>query len=162
MTPEEEERTRIFNTACDNAGLNSVRIRPIQITDAYYDPHTGERMNPLTPEEINEAVARKLGWKLEDNLWRDPRHGGQRSEWGPEFTIPYSTDIKAAWEIVEYMGEKGIGLQLNQDISSGYKTEWWATFHNETLGYLGGEPWIRSDLSAPMAICLAFLKLEDK
>ena len=63
----------------------------------------------MTPKEINELVAKRLGWKIkkpEDMVdplgfpyWHEDI--GQTSE------LPsYSTDISAAWEVVEEIGGK--------------------------------------------------------
>lgn len=91
----------------------------------------------MTNQEINEAVAKKLGW---DNK---PFHGYIRPN------MPnYSTDISAAWEVVE-----------KHQISLKYYGEAWDC----TLTKLLDGRWINAESTAdtaPMAICLAFLKLE--
>lgn len=99
----------------------------------------------MTAQEINEAVARKLGIELTPCPIMD-----SCSCCGPQ---NYCTDIKAAWEIVEVLP----GFQIMY------------------IGIFDGPSWrciTRHNLSgefisyqydadtAPMAICLAFLKLQ--
>lgn len=91
----------------------------------------------MTDQEINEAVHEKLHGKPYD-----------------PFNIPdYCTSIQAAWEIVEK--EAGFDLFFARD----YQGEKWScTFTVKE----GDRPsWVvgaKAD-TAPMAICLAFLKL---
>lgn len=103
----------------------------------------------MTDQEINEAVARKLGWYF---IFHETGTHGKR--WGnPAGTITgfldcpdYCHSIAAAWGIVEanhLSGVMRIGLG------------WRAIGNNGATG--------ASDLqadTAPMAICLAFLKNE--
>lgn len=108
----------------------------------------------MTPEEINEAVARELGWTRcndEDEgeiRWHSDRPlepgtlGGTCTSELPD----YCRDIKAAWEIVEY-GE--IGYEVHRYPNS-YFT---ATIRTKGLNIKE-----KAD-TAPMAICLAFLKV---
>lgn len=103
----------------------------------------------MTPQEINELVARKLG-----HLER-PIPGAANMVIYPD----YATDIKAAWEIAEkYPCEirKWVattawkeGETIQWDVFL-----WWGPNYKDSV--LG-----QAD-TAPMAICLAFLKLEDK
>lgn len=86
----------------------------------------------MTETEINELVARKLGWK------------SPISNQGTNLldTPDFCHSIEAAWELTkEFKGE----LMLVQ-----YKNEWVAKW--------GLWKTARAD-TAPMAICLAFLKL---
>ena len=105
----------------------------------------------MTDTKINEAVWKKLG------------HEGKRqavvmhttNEVGFQ-TIPpksYSTDIGAAWEIVEKYAD-GFALIQRKD-----KT-WKAGF----VGYEKDVPdeFTAEADTAPLSICLAFLKLEGK
>lgn len=106
----------------------------------------------MTDQEINEAVARKLG--------HDVRFGGIFIEGVPDdfmdesHPIPdYCHSIEAAWEVVEYCRH---GLVLYQiDLSwSRTGSTWYCTMgtknqYNEGVG-VG---------TAPMAVALAFLKL---
>lgn len=122
----------------------------------------------MTDQEINEQVARKLGWnklaKLDDST-------GYLYGWKfkGELANPpdYCHSIEAAWEILE---KKQIALVPTN-------TGWFATSRDAVLEE--GECleiWIPSGCAtrdhcgclrcaiadtAPMAICLAFLKLED-
>jgi hypothetical protein len=89
----------------------------------------------VTYEEVNIAVARKLG------------HND-----APGMGFPYSTDychdIKAAWELTEKIPH--CTLYRGGDI-------WWKCSWLQTDGS-STTPWVHAD-TAPMAICLAFLKL---
>lgn len=104
----------------------------------------------MTDEEVNIAVARKLGdWEFV------PTQGGSDSYWRrisyPEFPFlpDYCHDIKAAWEIVEH---PEIVWHLIQSPSG-----WW----NARGQKIGTGLWIEhADKKASMAICLAFLKLQ--
>lgn len=96
----------------------------------------------MTDQEIEEAVARKLGWEEgPGDQWRRhvfdmPKHG-----------LPdYCHSIEAAWEIVEK-----IPTFVIAKLSSG----WAANPCPPGFDFL-----VKAD-TAPMAICLAFLKLED-
>jgi hypothetical protein len=124
----------------------------------------------VTNHEINEAVARKLGW-IDIQPSSNPKiFYGFRGDTDEMQLIPdYCTSIAAAWEIVE---KQSMALV---PFSSG---RWYATTidmpetENECF-----EIWTQSNCAtenecscgccvvadtAPMAICLAFLKLEDK
>lgn len=70
----------------------------------------------MNNQELDEAVARKLGWK------DTPGKAGYATHWSPpdrppytpgmaEWDAPpYSTDIKAAWEIVEHLQKEGFSV----------------------------------------------------
>lgn len=123
-----------------------------------------KRQNKLvdtrTDQMINEAVARKLGWRqcVHDH--------GNEIRWNkPEmvncaFRVPdYCHSISAAWEVVESSPNKEweCWFRIDRGIR-GYYAGWYETIH-------GGQSNLDSPLSrewadtAPMAICLAFLKL---
>lgn len=102
----------------------------------------------MIPEEINKAVARKLGWKpsinkkLDRGVWKKTG-----KEDIPYRLLPdYCRDIKAAWEIVEKMQE-----------THRIKIEY---LLNECQCQIGDD-YADAD-TAPMAITLAFLKLEGE
>lgn len=96
----------------------------------------------MTDQELNEAVARRLG------TWSP--------EWAMGFSMPYSTDIKSAWEVVEFC-IKNVGVpsfryrdgasppDWNFSCMPVYKPEFYKVTANA--------------ISAPRAICEAFLKL---
>lgn len=92
----------------------------------------------MTPQEINEAVARKLGheWPV-----IDPGHHPAC----PFRKKDYCRSIEAAWEIVEHQGDFGL--------AQGTKG-WTASF-----GYGNEEAVFGIADTAPMAICRAFLKV---
>lgn len=88
----------------------------------------------MTNQKINKAIAKKLG----------------RSPLRP--VRPYCTDIGCAWDIVE---DKAVLV------------DWWCfTVHAYLGGFVAGwsdrnDDWLHKTHAdtAPMAICLAFLKL---
>lgn len=103
-----------------------------------------------TDQEINEAVARKLGWVRLDGApcWSDPyglSHGDDLGTGVPD----YCHSIEAIWEVVLKFGlEDGAG---NFELKTlGSDCHWYC----ELQGEIG-----EAD-TAPMAICLAFLKLK--
>lgn len=107
---------------------------------------------------INEAVARKLGFR---DLEYRPNIGfmdlvGHRKG-SPPFgeTVPdYSHSLKAAWEIVEHLKGNFFlvrGFPMNDPLAD----EWTCQFGTDHSPMM-----IRGQAeTAPMAICLAFLKL---
>jgi hypothetical protein len=107
-------------------------------------------MDSMTDAEVNEAVARKLGSKTTchcDPLDSDVGH-----------TLHYTTDIRAAWEIVEFVPHKVYDQWFRlQRTSSGYQAGWYRAMgaYQESDAPVAEE---EAD-TAPMAICLAFLKL---
>ncbi len=89
----------------------------------------------MTDQEINEAVARKLGASYCDCKFLP--HAIEHKN--------YCTSIAAAWEIWDHFNEMATLTKLNG---------LWV------LDY--GRKFVVNADTAPMAICLAFLKLEDK
>ena len=109
----------------------------------------------MTDQEINEAVARKLGWEDFD----DPR--ATRFEWRRKSDNPkrdqfvvqlpdYCHDIKAAWEVVEKMASDGYSITVGQNPC---RCLAWKTHEDFNA--------IQEADTAPMAICKAFLKLPN-
>lgn len=104
-----------------------------------------EKAKTMTDTEINEAVARKLRWE------RSPEHDdcwarGYLADLLVRVDLPdYCRSIAAAWEICEFQS----GCMTLTDVGLSWKCE----FHLTPLTVEA-----RSD-TAPMAICLAFLKL---
>lgn len=112
----------------------------------------------MTDQEINEAVARKLGYRKEalthsspsvhaDYWWRNLDNEG--------VSLPdFCHSIAAAWEIVPHI--PGFWLQR-------MTTHWNVCNYQENDESVGHEStrFIASSDTAPMAICLAFLKLND-
>lgn len=106
----------------------------------------------MTNQEINEAVARKLGWNYHESLkpvcWQTPAGSYLRE-------IPdYCHSIEAAWEIVEHYKPEldSDGFSLDKDFDSVKASQWDCRF-GIVHGYAD---------TAPLAICKAFLKLEAK
>ncbi len=104
----------------------------------------------MTPQEINEAVARKLGWyalKWRDEPGKHPAWWGLNQFHQVESLIPdYCHFIAAAWEVVE----KCFRVKMEK-----FSDEWQCELGD---GKHGDE--FASADTAPMAICLAFLKLQ--
>ena len=96
----------------------------------------------MTDQELNEAVARKLGYKPNDGqlIWENDEHVTFLDCEMP----PYCTDIKAAWEVLEKLNDAGIGWDL--------------TFNNKQYRFNTDFELIDAP-TAPRAICEAFLKL---
>jgi hypothetical protein len=92
----------------------------------------------MTDSEINEAVAVKLG---------------PSGKIQADYPLPYCTSIAAAWEVVESVCRKDKWFELYR-----LKEEWVCVFENTSFR---GSPdsYEASAHTAPMAICLAFLKL---
>lgn len=99
----------------------------------------GVQAMPISEEKsVNAAVARKLGWNPpgpppDSPTWKKP-------DGSYDFVPPYSTEIKAAWEIVEKQHRVKLEYLLG---------EWQCQIDDE----------FAATDTAPMAICLAFLKL---
>ncbi len=96
----------------------------------------------MTPQKINEAVARKLGLWISD---------GPHSKIGPTFTkdIPdYCTSIAAAWEIAEKIKNTTLFEILWHD------GQWECQIASSEVTTVNAT----AD-TAPMAICLAYLKI---
>lgn len=107
----------------------------------------------MTNQEINEAVARKLHPDPTDLDPLNPKTWDQ--PW--KISIPdYCHSIEAAWEVVDYCQHNlllyQIDLSWSRTGSSWYCAIGTKNQENESIG---------AD-TASMAICLAFLKLEDK
>lgn len=109
--------------------------------------------------ELDKLVAEKIfGWNLTFNV--------HRQEWGQQHSdrfepVPkYSTDIAAAWMVVERLNSKNISLKLDNDPvnadegSNSRGREWIAQFWN-----YGGVSQYGQSETAPHAICLAALNL---
>lgn len=124
----------------------------------------------MTNQEINEAVAKKLGWTFNEQIeemwtepWKDlvedPKHPEDTTAVRSSCKEPraYSTSIEAAWEVVKFIGKpkNGVGFCLELT-DSGH--EWTAALCEQ--GELPEENHIAQADSAPLAICKAFLKLE--
>lgn len=110
----------------------------------------------MTDQEINEAVARKLGWTdlfLSQNIGVMDIAGKRNPTDTLNSTVPeYCKRIAAAWDVVDW-------LELNK--------LWWNLSYDPVVKRflfrygpfaLQGENQQASADIAPMAICLAFLK----
>lgn len=98
----------------------------------------------MTNTEINEAVARKLG------VWKQSGHSMGQSGFSVDYdpgVKDYAGSIQAAFEIIQQFEAEKMTLRWDQ-----FDKEW-----NFCIRDVIGE----AD-TAPLAICRAFLKLEDK
>jgi hypothetical protein len=110
----------------------------------------------MTNQEINEAVASKLGWRVAHGLGC---MGVGTLITKPDGTISmtdvpdYCTDISAAWEIV-IKSFKSFYLFWDKCTDT-----WFCKWDNQRRPMEGCRYTAEAD-TAPMAICLAFLKLK--
>lgn len=109
----------------------------------------------MTDYEINEAVARKLGWKSTERKFNQPLTrpvtwyppGHNKPHWR---NIPnYCRSIEAAWKVVEHVGKHSSWSMYW--LGGPDEKKFWR------VAILGSE-YVDAD-TVPMAICLAFLKL---
>lgn len=101
----------------------------------------------MTDQEIKEAVAKKLGWKHPPHSskhWHNPKDDDELYDEIPD----YCNSIEAAWEIVQFLGN-GKWLIFNPA-----NTNTWVAAITDLPNSSDAEA-----KTAPMAICLAFLKL---
>src|ERR1041384_5005958 len=110
----------------------------------------------MIDQEINEQVARKLGWtENAPEVGRACWHNPQGFDC---YTVPdYCQSIKAAWEIWEKLRDMGYDLQL----FSSWDRRNIVCFNLTFKGDISKNYQAEAD-TAPMAICRAFLKLDDK
>jgi hypothetical protein len=106
----------------------------------------------MTDLEINEAVARKLGWVYHEDAsplcWEMPINSTVYVRSYPD----YCHSIAAAWEVVEFVRGK-YAFDLHSS-----KEKFFVNLSGPTWKQMvSGE----AD-TAPMAICLAFLELGKK
>lgn len=139
----------------------------------------------MTDQEINEAVARKLGWtalKVINHLGLRDEFVGipPKDQWSKHYIDPsklkdriplcsvpdFVNRIEAAWEIVEHLQKQktpfyvAVGGLMHNPCACGAYEKWVYTCNIF-------DPTLKLELSvhahadsAPMAICLAFLKLK--
>lgn len=122
----------------------------------------------MTNQEINEAVARKLGWKKHTKTCEVPTPGASIFTFGDHWyqagmlcreRMPnYCTSISAAWEIVEHVRDRGYAWNISEsNMGRGWSAYIWYPMTEEP----SATSWdaLNKIDTAPMAICLAFLKL---
>lgn len=106
----------------------------------------------MTNEEINEAVALKLpGWHKSNCDCRDAHHDHWTRNRRRCLEPNYTASIEAAWEIVERMNFSCNVVSVVCEVKT-----FFIQFAN--MGEILNGPCADT---APMAICLAFLKLKD-
>lgn len=101
----------------------------------------------VTPEAINEAVARKMGLELHEgmdiNSYKERLYLPDNSP-----ILDYCHDIKATWTVVDHLRNRGIDINLfihREGVMISWK-------YDSIVAYAD---------TAPMAICLAFLALKE-
>lgn len=111
----------------------------------------------MTNQELDEAVARKLGWEKNKTLPDITGIGGpNNARWYKDGIIsstdappPYSTDIKAAWEILAALdGSYSVGTCLG-----GFYCQLQTGDHKQNSKAVAE--------TAELAICKAFLAMEE-
>lgn len=120
----------------------------------------------MNNKALNEQVARKLGTCLKHFL---PTTSNEGNESHRHCDVPdYMHSIEAAWEIVEHLNSKetwrrehghgfhSVEISVFRDGYNDDKVKW--TVYVDR-GQLGEAARATAD-TAPMAICLAFLKLQ--
>ncbi len=108
----------------------------------------------MIDSEINEAVARKLGI--------DPKAGfaGVATDGSLVFSLPdYCHDIAAAWEIVEKI--RAMGYQVIINAGAVGRKEFTISISGDVTKPPYQPLFSEEADTAPMAICLAFLKLQE-
>ena len=124
---------------------------------------TDQAISSMSPQAINEAVARKLGLQpghcyckqRPDVVWccKCKKIRCVPEQETPcaktDFLPDYCRSIEAAWEIVASLLASGKCVQLNSD---GKGVGFW-------IGSRYRQKHFAEASTAPMAICLAFLKL---
>jgi hypothetical protein len=111
---------------------------------------------------INEEIAKKLGWTditfsiYNRSTGNFPGFVPEKSVYNnePTLLIPdYFHSIEAAWEIVDYLANKGLAVQLRQQKNF---------VHCEITRAEGVSDWREANAeTAPLAICKAFLALKE-
>lgn len=98
----------------------------------------------MTDQEINEAVARKLGaqWVVKSNERKNKLYSEPKD---------YCRSIAAAWEIVDFMKTRERYMELWSPMGDRH----WVCSMTEKGQIIASG----ASATAPMAICLAFLKL---
>jgi hypothetical protein len=105
----------------------------------------------MTPAELNEKVARKLGWVNKRMIEDKPQTlGWIREGYYQPMPTAYSTSIEAAWEIVEHLRKTH---QIMVDVAF---NKFQVTICNEPPNEINFT--FEAD-TAPLAIVLCFLKL---
>jgi hypothetical protein len=109
----------------------------------------------MTDQEINEAVARRLGWKSKKEVWKLPVPELVETNPYPD----YCHDIKAAGEIIcKYPSIDGYCFYIEWlPVDQVWRAGWCR--YQQFEGWVGLANSHHADIA--MAICLAFLKLEN-
>lgn len=119
----------------------------------------------MTDQEINEAVARKLGYCTENHSL-----SCKKAYWSEQLGPDFCHSIAAAWEVVEWLHDKGdqnkpdsipYGFRLEHHTENS-EDKWVCELPNVTWAppyeEMNSDITVEAD-TAPMAICLAFLKM---
>ncbi len=108
--------------------------------------------------ELDALVAERLGWTHNRGGVGIPEHWVTPRDQAYRNLYAWSTSISAAWELVEHMVARDMSLQMAYSIRNGRKLLN-VTFHKnyDLLDMITTSAQSWSD-TAPLAICLAFLK----
>ena len=109
--------------------------------------------------ELDALVAEKvMGWAFADGCWNEPsgpRRAHPRSVYN-HFPY-YSTDIAAAWEVIEKL--PGPGIALFKTYNGGWQARTKVCNYPGSMHVIENDCCIFSDApTAPLAICRAALK----
>ena len=117
----------------------------------------------MTDKEINEAVAKKLGWyhkSEEETLWTGGLWYRDQERQGMNGLPNYCHDIAAAWEIIKTLDNYSVKV-----MRAGPTTEWFClifSWKKYSDIYKRQDEIETKAETAPKAICLAFLKMGEK
>lgn len=113
----------------------------------------------MTPREIDSLIATKvMGWKILTckgiKIIAPPDYDGPDMMINADIKVipSYSTDISAAWQVVEKMQEYGYILMLDATTTSEYYISFVGLKDGSHISFFGNAN------TAPMAICRAALK----
>lgn len=136
--------------------------RPVRSTPSY--PKECRVRQEFPPE--SQLSQRWLDYlaelKAAPSVGDEPLAYCYESSMGPHQKPPWTTDIDAAWQVVEKMQERGFWCEVKSPFSKEYP-DWHAGFtrHMET-GWNGRPDHRGSGTTAPEAICRAALAVMEK
>lgn len=120
---------------------------------------SGRELDALVAEKVF-GMHRHPGCDLDDHLRAECYGTGTEEGYGP--VVDYSTDIAAAWQVVEKLRSDGLGIILN-DTMGQYRGRFWRYDRSDGWDI---DAWILCpdtqftvwEETAPLVICLAALK----
>lgn len=112
----------------------------------------GRELDALIAEKVMGLIVTEQGFCGHPITKGGGRVHGTDMGWWATVLPFYSTDIAAAWEVVERMREKGFNFQIH---NVNERKNWVAFFWKKGIV---GDPYVSSETLTPYAICLAALK----